>query len=162
MTKARTGECRPRILFGQAKHHPGSCSVLAYTRARPAVSRPMKIRSHLSILALGTIVPVAIFAIVVAVWLGGKEREALRAGAERRSLALLTPVDAELKGHLTTVDALASVPSLHDGNLAYFHEVAENALKSQQGWLNLRLATPDGKQLFDLRNPDGSPSQAAL
>ena len=111
----------------------------------------MKLRSHLFILALGTIVPVAIFAIVVATWLVDRERDALRAGAERRAFAMSTAVDAELKGHLTTLDALASVPSLQDGNLAYFREVAENALKTQPDWLNFRLVAPEGKVLLDLR-----------
>src|SRR5262245_49023265 len=104
----------------------------------------MKLRSHLFILALGTIVPVAIFAILVAVWLVDRERDALREGAERRSFALLTAVDAELRGHLTTLEALASVPSLQDGNLDYFRDVSQNALKSQPDWVNFRLIAVDG------------------
>ena len=120
----------------------------------------MKLRSHLFILALGTIVPVAIFAVVVAVWLVDREREALREGAERRALALLTAVDAEIRGHLSSAEALASVPSLQANNLGYFRDVAENALKTQPDWLNIRLATPEGKPLVDLRSP-GDPSADA-
>jgi signal transduction histidine kinase len=116
----------------------------------------MKLRSHLFILALGTIVPVAIFAVVVAIWLVDRERDAQRIGAEQQTFALLTAVDARLRGHLTTLEALASVPSLQEGNLAYFRDVAENALKSQPGWLNIRLAAPDGASLMNLRVPDGA------
>jgi signal transduction histidine kinase/CheY-like chemotaxis protein len=115
----------------------------------------MKLRSHLFILALGTIVPVAIFAVVVAVWLVDRERDAQRVGAEQQTFALLTAVDARLRGHLTTLEALASVPSLQEGNLEYFREVAENALKSQPNWLNIRVAAPDGASLMNLRVADG-------
>ena len=116
----------------------------------------MKLRSHLFILALGTIVPVAIFAIVVAVWLVERERDAQRVGAEQQTFALLTAVDARLRGHLTTLEALASAPSLREGNLADFREGAENALKSQPSWLNIRIAGPDGASLMNLRVPDGA------
>ena len=122
----------------------------------------MKLRSHLFLLALGTIVPVAVFAVVLAVWLVDRERDAFRDGAERRAFALMTAVDARLKGHLTTLEALASVPSLREGNLAYFRDVAENALKSQPNWINLRLTTPEGKPVLNLdpaeqnRRDDGS------
>ena len=121
----------------------------------------MKLRSHLFILALGTIVPVAIFAIVLAVWLVDREREALRLGAERRAFALSTAVDAELRGHLATLETLASVPSLHDGDLAHFRDVAEGALKSQPEWLNFRLLAVDGKPLVDLRTGEASASSQA-
>ena len=114
----------------------------------------MKLRSHLFLLALGTIVPVAIFAVVVAVWLVEREREAWRIGAENRASALLSAVDAELRGHVTSLEALASVPSLQDGNLDYFRTVAESTLKTHPDWLNIRLATPDGKPILNLRNLD--------
>ena len=116
----------------------------------------MKLRSHLFILALGTIVPVAIFAIILAVWLVDRERDAQRGGAEQQAFALLTAVDARLRGHLTTLEALASVPSLKQGNLAYFRDVADSALKSQANWLNIRLAALDGAPLMNLRVPEGS------
>ena len=116
----------------------------------------MKLRSHLFILALGTIVPVAIFSIIIAVWLVDRERDAQRVGAEQQAFALLTAVDARLRGHLTTLEALASVPSLQEGNLAHFRDVAENALKSQANWQNIRLAAPDGAPLMNLRVPESS------
>ena len=122
----------------------------------------VKLRSHLFILALGTIVPVAIFAVIIAAWLVDRERDALREGAERRAFALSTAVDAELRGHFATLDALASVPSLQDANLGYFRDVAENALKSQPDWLNLRLATSEGRFVLDLRGVGASASPDAL
>ena len=122
----------------------------------------MKLRSHLFVLALGTIVPVAIFAVVVAAWLVEREREAWRTGAEQRAFALLTAVDAELRGQITTLEALASVPSLRDADLGHFRKVAESALKARPGWLNIRLATPDGKPILNLRTYGDSRPHGSL
>ena len=41
--------------------------------------------------------------------------------------------------------ALASVPSLTDGDLPYFRRVAAHILESQPGWISISLASADGK-----------------
>jgi signal transduction histidine kinase len=117
----------------------------------------MKLRSHLFILAFGAIAPLAVLAVIAAAWLVEKERETFRVGAEQRALALLTAVDANLKGHLTSVEALAAAPSLRDGDLQYFRRVAEDTMASQAGWLNVRLRLPSGEPLVDLSVPEGQP-----
>jgi len=117
----------------------------------------MKLHSHFFGLAFGAIAPLAVLAVIAGVWLVENERETFRVGAEQRARALLTAVDAELKGHVTTVEALAAAPSLRDGDLRYFRRVAENALPSQHGWLNIRLRSPSGELLLDLSATEGAP-----
>ena len=117
----------------------------------------MKLRSHLFSLAFGAIAPLAVLAVIAGVWLVENERETFRVGAEDRARALLTAVDAELKGHVTSVEALAAAPSLRDDDLRYFRRVAENTLATQQGWLNIRLRSASGELLLDLRVPEGAP-----
>ena len=57
----------------------------------------MKLRSHLLVLTLGTLLPMLIFAVVASVFFARRERETFRRGATERTLALLTAVDAELE-----------------------------------------------------------------
>ena len=117
----------------------------------------MKLRSHLFSLAFGAIAPLAVLAVIAGIWLVENERETFRVGAEDRARALLTAVDAELKGHMTSVGALAAAPSLRDGDLRYFRRVAETTLASQHGWLNIRLRSSSGELLLDLKVPEGAP-----
>ena len=126
----------------------------------------MKLRSHLVLLAFGTIVPVAIFATAAAAWLVDKERATVLAGAEHRAQTLLTALEAELRGHLSTLDGLAAHPSLEDGDIPYFRRAISNALISHPDWLNVTLSLPGGRVLADATgiNPDGSsfPQEEAL
>src|SRR5439155_14992976 len=64
-------------------------------------------------------------------------------------------VDAELWSSLSTVQALAVMPSLQDGDLHYFRRVARQVLASQRDWLNIELAQPDGQQVMNLAIPEG-------
>ena len=116
----------------------------------------MKLRSHLFSLAFGAIAPLAVLAVIAGVWLVENERETFRVGAEHRARALLTAVDTELKGHITSMEALAATPSLRDHDLRSFRRVAESTLTSQKDWLNIRLRSPSGELLLDLSVPDGA------
>jgi len=116
----------------------------------------MKLRSQLFSLAFGAIAPLAVLAVIAGVWLVENERETFRVGAEQRARALLTAVDAELKGHVTSLEALAAAPSMRDHNLQYFRRVAENTLASQRDWINIRLRSPSGELLLDLSVPEGA------
>ena len=116
----------------------------------------MKLRSHLFSLAFGAIAPLAVLAVLAGVWLVESERETFRTGAEHRARALLAAVDAELKGHVTSMEALAAAPSLRDHDLKYFRRVAESTLPTQRDWVNIRLRSPSGELLLDLSVPEGA------
>jgi signal transduction histidine kinase/CheY-like chemotaxis protein len=117
----------------------------------------MSLRSHFILLTLATLLPLAVFAVIVAIVLVQREQETLRRGAEQRTLALLTAVDGELRSSITTLEALAVVPSLAETNLAYFRRTATAVLKSQPDWLNINLSLPDGQQVVNLQVPEGKP-----
>src|SRR5688572_8327750 len=143
-------------------HRPSSRfrTAVAYTSVPCSSGRTkqarMELRSHLFSLAFGAIAPLAVLAVIAGIWLVENERETFRVGAEQRARALLTAVDAELKGHVTSVEALAAAPSLRDGDLRYFRRVAENTLASHRDWVNIRLRLPSGELLLDLSVPEGA------
>jgi len=108
-------------------------------------------------LTLGTVVPLAAFAVVLVLLLLHQYREAFRHGAEERTLAVLTAIDIELQSSLTTVQALAVMPSLQEGELGYFRKVAARVLESQPDWINIHVALPTGQQVLNLQVPQGEP-----
>lgn len=115
----------------------------------------MTLRSHLVALAVAALLPVAVFAVFISVLLVESERDTFRRGAEERTLAVLTAIDTELSSSITTAHALATVPSLAEGNLREFRHVAERILAAQPEWININLALPDGQQVMNLRVPGG-------
>jgi PAS domain S-box-containing protein len=115
----------------------------------------MTLRSYLSALALATLLPVALFAMVVGYFLVEQQRDTFRRGAEERTLALLTAVDAELQGSIDTIRALSLSATLVEGNLATFRATAARVMGSQPGWLDLNLALADGTRVLDLLVPEG-------
>ena len=88
----------------------------------------MRLRSHLQILTIGTLLPVALFGLASTVVIAERERNLIRRGGTERTLALLTAVDAELDGYLNSLHALAGSAALAEGNLRAFHAEAVRAL----------------------------------
>ena len=117
----------------------------------------MRLRTYLQGLTLAAMLPLAAFAIAVAVLTVGREREGMSQGAQARALALLTAVESELRAHITTVEALAAMPSLSEGELGHFRAIAAAVLESQPDWVNIHLALPDGPQVMNLSLSPGAP-----
>jgi signal transduction histidine kinase len=117
----------------------------------------MKLRPQLIVFMLGAIVPVAVFAVFVATMLVERDRETFLRGAQERTLALMTAVDTELHGQISSLEALAVMPASSSGDRRRFRETARNFLASQGDWLNITLARPDGQQVVNLRVPEGRP-----
>jgi PAS domain S-box-containing protein len=106
---------------------------------------------------LATLLPVALFAAIVGYFLVDEERETFRRGAEERTLAMVTAVDAELRGSLDTIQALSLVASLTDDNLSYFRGAAKQVLAGQPNWTTIDLTLPDGRRVLDLIAADDAP-----
>jgi CHASE1-domain containing sensor protein len=70
--------------------------------------RPMKLRSHLLVLTLGTLLPMVVFALIALGLLAERERALFERGAKERTLAVLTAIDGELGNSMTTLQALAA------------------------------------------------------
>jgi two-component system, sensor histidine kinase len=117
----------------------------------------VKLRSQLVLLALVALLPVAILAAVLGAFLIDQQRDTFRQGTKARVHALITAVDAEVKGSIDVLRALANVRSLDERDLKLFRESAAQILEAQDNWTNINLARPDGQQIVNLRAPEGSP-----
>src|SRR4051794_24368804 len=84
----------------------------------------MKLRSHLLILSLATLVPMAIFSVGGAFLLAERERQAFERGVIERVRALMTAVDADLRGTITTLEALAVLPAFESDNVEALRPLA--------------------------------------
>jgi signal transduction histidine kinase/ActR/RegA family two-component response regulator len=113
----------------------------------------MTIRSHLLLLAIGAVLPVLLFAILVSTVLVEQDRMTLERAATDRARAMMTAVDAELRGSVTTLEAIASSYALETGDLSTFRAEAVRVLASQPAWLDLTLASGAGERIVDARAP---------
>ena len=86
-------------------------------RARHADER-MTLRSYLVLLALATLLPVAVFAVVVGVLLVDSQRDTFRHGAQERTLAVLTALELELTGANQPITPPATRPASAAGPVA--------------------------------------------
>ena len=109
----------------------------------------MRLRSHLFVLSLAAVLPIVAFSTVISTILVERERETFRRSAMERTRALMTAVDAELRGSIATLLALATSRNLERADLAAFHEEASRVLAAQPTWLNVSLALPSGQQLVN-------------
>jgi signal transduction histidine kinase/CheY-like chemotaxis protein len=122
--------------------------------------RQMPLRWHLYALALGAALPVALFTALAGYFVVQYERETLRQEAIGRVRAAMTAVDAEIQGHILTIQAVAAATSLRTGDLRRFHEDCRAVLATQPDWYNIALQSGDGKQLFDAILPYESSSRS--
>jgi signal transduction histidine kinase/ActR/RegA family two-component response regulator len=116
----------------------------------------MRLRTRLFQLVAGTVVPLVVLAITLGALLATAEQETFRNGALARIRALMTAVDAELRGHFRVVQALGASRSLAEDDLRSFYQDAARALLSQPDWQNIMLALPNGRQLVNLASPFGA------
>jgi signal transduction histidine kinase/ActR/RegA family two-component response regulator len=119
--------------------------------------RPMRLRTHLLVLTLGTLLPLLVFAVIASALFAERERQTFRDGATQRTLALLTAVDAQLGSSVTALESLATSLHLDIDDLRAFHAEATRVLPSQPDWLTVTLALPSGQQVVNLLQPFGAP-----
>ena len=117
----------------------------------------MSLRGYLTWLAMATLLPLAFFAAIVAYFLVAEQRETFRRGAEERTLAVLTAIDNELSGSVSTLAALATLPALDEGDFPTFRHRAQRILAAQPDWTNINLALPGGQQVMNLQVALGAP-----
>jgi len=85
------------------------------------------------------------------------------AGAVKdRNRAFMSAVDAELKGHVTSLQALTSLRSIVRDDLKAAYEDLVAVQRTQPWWLDVFLSTPDGRQLVNSLVPYGSPLPAPI
>ncbi|HLX27442.1 MAG TPA: ATP-binding protein [Casimicrobiaceae bacterium] len=113
----------------------------------------MTIRAHLLLLAIGAALPVLAFALVLSAVLVEQDRRTFERGATDRARAMMTAVDAELRGSIATVLAITASPALQANDLASFHDEAARLLVTQPSWLDITLSRPSGEKVVDAAKP---------
>jgi signal transduction histidine kinase/ActR/RegA family two-component response regulator len=122
----------------------------------------MTIRSHLLLLAIGAALPVLAFAILLAVVLVEQDRNTVQRGAADRARAMMSAVDAELRGAIATAQAITASQALEAGDLPAFHAEALRILARQPGWLDVTLSLPSGEKVLDALQPLGRTPERLL
>src|SRR5688572_15357123 len=106
----------------------------------------------------GALAPVVVLAVAAASLLVQHERDTMEQEAIGRTRSAMSAIDAEIRGQLATMQALAASRSLEAGDIRAFYEETRRVLAAQPGWLNVGLASADGSQLFDAVLPFGKPT----
>jgi signal transduction histidine kinase len=76
--------------------------------------------------------------------------------------AVASAADAELDGVVSTLSGLGHSPTLQDGDLRGFYEVASTLVKGQPEWLGIILTDDAGKILFRTMDDYGAPAGAVV
>src|SRR5438105_963028 len=123
--------------------------------ARMPFLTALKLRPQLLILVAATIAPVLLFSIGGAWLLVQHERATMQRDGLGRARSAMTAVDAELGGSIAALRGLAASPNLEAGNIPAFYQEARRALNAHPNWLNVRLVSAGGTQIFDAALPLG-------
>ncbi|PYN33023.1 MAG: hypothetical protein DME01_19850 [Candidatus Rokuibacteriota bacterium] len=125
----------------------------------------MKLRTHLILLTLATVVPVVLFAVGLIVYHTRLERSSLERGMRDTARALALALDRDVNDIKTGVETLTASRYL-DGpvDLAHFYEEAATVSKGFGGWAV--LSDPSGRQILNTSRPLGAalpiPTMASL
>jgi signal transduction histidine kinase len=114
---------------------------------------PVSLRGGLIVFVLATLMPLIIFAVAMIVRLGNEERRTFQRGATERTRALVTAIDSRLESSIAQLSALATSPSLTEGNLEVFQERCRRILKTQPDWSTINVARPSGEQVMSALLP---------
>ena len=92
----------------------------------------------------------ALFALGGAYLLAERERNAFQRGASERVRALMTAVDAEIRGSITTLEAVAALEVFDGEHPERFRPEAARIMRTQPYWRNIVVSRPGGEPVFNL------------
>ncbi len=115
----------------------------------------MRVRTHLLILIVATLLPILAFSVVIVALLHRETRLAAQRGLLQTARALSVAIDREVQASVSTLSLLATSHHLNPLRPADFDREARVALRSQPAWDNIVLVDPSGQQLVNLRVPFG-------
>ena len=115
----------------------------------------MRLRTHLILLTLATVVPVVLFSVGLIIYHTRLERSSLERGMRDTARALALALDRDVNDIKTGVETLAGSRYL-DGrvDLAHFYEEAATISKGLGAWAV--LSDPSGRQVLNTSRPLGS------
>ena len=117
----------------------------------------MTIRKNLFLLALAVALPVVLVLGALGWMLVAKERDTFDRGARDRVRSILTAVEAELRGSVSSLQAIAASDNLTRGDMRALHMELQRVLPSQHDWLNITLTDLSGQQLVNATQKWGMP-----
>ena len=122
----------------------------------------MRIRSHLLLLAFSVVLPVAAFSIFLVTLLVEREQRTFAEGSVERLRSTMNAVDAQVQGQIAALKAIAASDALDADDLQAFQAETARVLHTQDQWLNILLAHPDGKIVVNVSAPWRATEQAYL
>jgi PAS domain S-box-containing protein len=128
-------------------------------RSDNAADRPVKLRAHLTTLAIGAMAPLVAVVMAAGIFIVRHERATIERDAVGRTRAAMSAIDAELRGVISGMDALATSTHLKEDNLRAFYDESRRIVASQRYWANVGLTSPAKVQLFDTVLPFGESRQ---
>ncbi len=121
----------------------------------------MKLRSHLSVLTLGTLLPMIVFSIAMLLWVQQSTRAATERGLLDTARALSVAVDHEVGADVAALSVLGTSEHLQSGDLQAFHRAARQAMATRPRWQNVVLYDASGQPLVNTLLPLGTPPSSA-
>lgn len=112
--------------------------------ANNAKLRISSIGRQLFLLALGTLLPVVLFAAILAVLQARDERQTFERGMQAVVVGIKSAIDAELRATVVALRTLAESQALIDGDLQQFHGIAARVSNLNRDWVTVILAGVDG------------------
>jgi signal transduction histidine kinase len=109
----------------------------------------MRLHPQLSMLVAAAVAPVLVLAVAVGVLLVRHERSTMQSEAIGRTRSAMSAVDADIRGHFASLQALSVSRQLELGNIPAFYDEAQRVLRGQPDWLAVRLALATETPLFD-------------
>jgi signal transduction histidine kinase/ActR/RegA family two-component response regulator len=106
------------------------------------------LRSRLVLLVAASVLPVLGLSLVLGYFVVAHEEERFHDAILDRNRTFVTAIDAEIRGHISTLALLATSPSLASGDMEAFHKEARRALETQPDWRNIFVLDPSGQHLL--------------
>lgn len=148
---------RPDGEFGGISHGQCPCGQKSY--GAPGVAT-MRLRSHLVLVAVAGLLPVFVAALFVVEHVREGERQAALRGLQETVRATALLVDREIKGSLSTLEALGTSVHLQTGSFEAFHNQAAAVDRSPD--VSTLLLDPSGERLVDTGRPFGAPQRPVV
>lgn len=128
----------------------------------PAPRRQMSLRSSLVLLIAGSLVPFLFVGGLLVQRLVRDSRDTIERTLLDSARQQATALDAEMDASIRALQTLAVGRALVAGDLAAFETQAREAVRTQPGWMAIRLLAPDGRVLVNTAIDAGEDSGAAV
>jgi len=114
-------------------------------------------RSSYAALAVAALLPIVLFASVIAVVVGFREQAALRDRALSNVREIANGIDRYVAAQMKAIEVMSHARSLAQGDLAAFYDYLQGLKRHEPDWVSVTLVDVEGNQLINLSRPFGTP-----